>query len=77
MFRFLVTFMDMLFIPKNDQKPLFTYKNVCISGTKAFFKNPLCNFVENVNVYNPVKFQHQGPKKPGRKHKKMSFEKIH
>ena len=26
------------FIPKNGQNPLFTYKNVFISGTKAFSK---------------------------------------
>ena len=42
---------------------------------KGLFKNPLCNFAENANAYNPVKFQHQGPKNQG-ENIKNEFEKI-
>ena len=59
----------LIFIRKKVILGHFWVQKVCISGTKAFCKNPLCNFVENLNAYTPVKFQYQGPKTRG-KHKK-------
>ena len=65
-----------IFIRKKWFLVIFGYKKACISGTNAFYKNSLCNFVENLNAYNPVKFQYQGPKNQGENIKKTSYEKI-